>query len=237
MSQEINLYESRLRPRREWATARNLGVCLLFVLAVTAGTAVWASRSAAQKVDAAAALQTQVKDMQEKLTAAAKAVAERRVSPALAAEVEQERSLLAERTEAMRLLEADSRENVPGFSSAMAGFARLTRHDLWLTSFRLGRGGQEIEIRGRALDASGIPGYVQDLGAQEVFRGRRFAALDLREWVADTANSGVAAREPGAAVQTVNPLAPRVIEFVLRSERSELPNGTPARTRAEGRVP
>ena len=234
MSQEINLYESRLRPRREWVTARNLGVCLVIVLAVIAGTAVTASRSAARQAEAAAALQAQVKDMQEKLTAAAKVVAERRVSPALAGEVEQTRSLVAERMEAMRLLEADSRENVPGFSGVMAGFARLTRNDLWLTSFRLGRGGQEIEIRGRTLDASGIPRYVQNLGAEDAFRGRRFAALDLREWVPEAAKGGAAAIDSG---QVVTPLAPRVIEFILRSERTGEPQGASANTRMEGRAP
>jgi len=233
VSQEINLYESRLRPRREWATAGNLGVCLLLVLAVTVGTAVWTSRRAAQQAFVATALQAQVKDMQAKLTAAAKALAERRVSPALAGEVEQARALLAERSEAMRLLEADGRESAPGFSGVMTGFARLTRHDLWLTSFRLGQGGQEIEIRGRTLDASGIPGYVQDLGAQEVFRGRRFAALDLHERVAETAKSDAAADD---SVQAMTSPAPRVIEFVLRSERIGEPQVASAGSRPEGRL-
>ena len=54
MSQEINLYEARLRPSREWLGARLLGQAALAVLALVVGTAIWAhARSSAREAVAA----------------------------------------------------------------------------------------------------------------------------------------------------------------------------------------
>ena len=54
MSQEINLYEARLRPSREWLGARLLGQVALAVLALVAGAAIWAhARSSAREAVAA----------------------------------------------------------------------------------------------------------------------------------------------------------------------------------------
>ena len=75
MSQQINLYESRLRPRRELATGRNLGLAGLILLVLVAGTSAWVGTEAARKAEAAAALQKQLGEQQEQLTALSKAVA------------------------------------------------------------------------------------------------------------------------------------------------------------------
>ena len=86
VTQQINLYEERLRPRHELATARNLGVSLLVVLAMTSLFVVFTSMEASRLTEAAAASQKQLTIEQERVTTLNKKIAESRVTPALAAE-------------------------------------------------------------------------------------------------------------------------------------------------------
>lgn len=220
MSQQINLYEDRLRPRRELATGRNLGVCALALLVVLTLCSVWARIDATRSAEAAAVTQKQLADAQETLSALSKQVAQRKVSPVLEAELDHVKATLATRVEVMQLLDSGRLGNASGFSSFLAGFARLAHSDLWLTGFRIAGGGDDIEIRGRMLDPSRLPVYVQRLSSESVFQGRRFAALEMQS--VDPEQAKAESFMPAQAVtyesrgQDVQRL-PRYVEFVLRS--------------------
>ncbi|WP_153108773.1 PilN domain-containing protein [Propionivibrio limicola] len=222
MSQDINLYEERLRPRRDLATARNLGVAALVTLVAVSGLAAWSGHTATQKTAAAAALQKQLAAEQEKLVAQSRLVSERRVSPALAAELDKARATLAGRTEVMSVLESGQLGNTSGFSRFFSGFARQASLDIWLTGFRMTRGGEEIEIRGRMFDPARLPTYVQGLSGDPVFQGRRFASLDMQgiEPEAESKDSALAQSAPARSTTSGNATAklPRYVEFTLRSE-------------------
>ena len=76
MSQEINLYEARLRPSREWLGARLLGQAALAVLALVAGAAIWAHARSSAREAVAAELQAQVSErIEAELTQARETVA------------------------------------------------------------------------------------------------------------------------------------------------------------------
>jgi hypothetical protein len=217
VSQQINLYEDRLRPRHDLVTARNLGVATLFVLVAMSLSVLWVRQEAADAVEAAARVQKQVTEEQQKLTALSTLVAQRTVSPALAAEIDASRAQLATRSEVVEVLDSGRLGNTSGFSSYFSGFARLAQNDLWLTGFQVAAGGEAIEIRGRMLDPARLPAYVQRLSSEAAFKGRRFAALDML---------GVEPEEPKADVLPLKPsvpqlstlLPPRYVEFTLRSE-------------------
>jgi Tfp pilus assembly protein PilN len=234
VSQQINLYEPRLRPRHELATGRNVGVVALLLVVLMTALAVWTGTGAARRESEAAALQKQLVGEQERLAATVKVLAERKVSPALAAELEQAKAQLASRQEVTAVLDSGRFGNSTGFASVMTGFARQTRSDLWLTGFRVTMGGDEIEIRGRALDPATLPQYMQSLSGEPVFQGRRFAALEMQ----DVEPEEVPRDDPTGAAQTANVEAapvlrlPRFVEFVLRSENV----GTPTASRRGGEV-
>ena len=224
MSQQINLYEERLRPRHDLVTGRNLGVCTLVVLVLITAVAMWVRSEANLKTEAASASQKQLTDEQEKLATVTKLVTEQKVSPALVAELENTKAMLAARTEVMDALGSGKLGNSTGFSAAMTGFARQSQTDLWLTGFQV-TGGGDIEIRGRLLDPEKLPAYVQSLSKEPVFQGRRFAALEMQgidpeDIKPDSATAAKAAdKTASTGVQPVlAPRLPRFIEFVLRSE-------------------
>ncbi len=220
MTQQINLYETRLRPRVELATARNLAASAVVLLVVMTVLAVYVRQEASRKTAEHAALQIQLQAEQERVAALTKMVAERRVAPELTSDLARTRTMLATRSEVMDVLDSGKLGNASGFSEFMYGFARQAQTGLWLTGFSISTGGEEIEIRGRLLDPAKLPGYVQRLSSEPVFKGRRFATLDMRsvepELPKAEAEGVVKAAAPVAGQPPVVAL-PRYVEFALRS--------------------
>ena len=229
MSQQINLYEARLRPSHQLFTGRNVGLVALVLLVLMAALVFWTRFDSDRKLTAAAAVKQELTATQEKLAGLQKLLADRKVSPALLNEQEAIRTVLAQKQEIMALLESGRLGRTTGFSGLMDGFARQTKKDLWLTGFNVTMGGSEIEIRGRMLDPALLPSYVRALSEEPVFKGQRFAALEMKEFEpTEQAAAGGATASPPAAAKagTENAAAsasvptpmPRFVEFVLRSE-------------------
>ena len=219
MSQQINLYEDRLRPRLAIATGRNLGIAALVLLVVMAGWSLWEKREADRQAAAAEASLKEVGEAQERMRTLTQAVAQRKVSPELAAQIEDAKAMIGARDEVLKALDAGALGRTGGFSSFMFGFAQLAQPDLWLTGFRIAAGGDQIEIRGRLLDPARLPDYVQKLNAVPVFQGRRFAALEMQRVTPEVPNDVPG----GAAGQPAIDKAPALrqqpyVEFQLRSE-------------------
>ena len=129
--------------------------------------------------------------------------------------------MLAVRNEVIDVLNSGALGNTTGFSEFMAGFARQTQPDLWLTGFAVTDGGEGIEIRGRLLDPAKLPVYMQRLRSEPVFAGRRFAALEMKG-VDPVAPKDVAVNSPASAGESLSVpelKLPRFVEFVLRSEK------------------
>ena len=220
-SQQINLYEARLRPRHELPVARNLAMATLLVLALLTGGALWVRSGAQSKAEALALLQKQLASEQAQLAELSKSIAGRRVSSVLAAELETARAALALRNEVVAVLDSGSLGNTSGFSAIMQGFARRSQPDLWLTGFSVSSGGEEIEIRGRLLDPARLPAYMQGLRSEPVFAGRRFAALEMKgvDPLEPKAESAASSPAPAADSSVEEAKLPRFVEFVLRSEK------------------
>jgi hypothetical protein len=229
MTQQINLFDPRLRPRTELATARNLGISTAILLVLITAFATYTRLKADRLSAELAAVQAEVRTGQEQLTALAKAASERRVTPALADELLNTRKLLVARQEVMDVLTSGQIGNAEGFSGLMFGFARQAQADVWLTGFSITGGGDEIEIRGRLLDPAKLPSYVQRLSSEPVFHGRRFATLDMRSVEPEAPKADAAApviarpllpsATPAASANlpAISVTPPRYVEFALRS--------------------
>lgn len=213
MTQQINLYEARLRPRRELATARNLVIAAVLLLTLTSSLSFYLRQEADLKSAELVALQGSVRSEQERMMALSKSMSGRSISPALLAEQAQVRALLSSRAEVLAVLDSGRLGNTDGFSEYMLGFARQGQADPWLTGFTVSSGGEEIEIRGGLLDAPKLPAYVQRLSSEPVFHGRRFAMLEMQN-VEPDASKPETTRDTG---KPVPPAMPRHITFSLRS--------------------
>ena len=117
MSQQINLYEERLRPRLELATERNVGIAALVLLVAMAGWSLWEGAEADRRSAAAEASLKEVVAAQEKMKALTQTMAERKVSPELANEVESAKSMVAAREDVIKVLDSGALGRTAGFSS------------------------------------------------------------------------------------------------------------------------
>lgn len=221
MSQQINLYEVRLRPRRLVLTGQRMVMAWVVVIALSGAWAFWARGQAESANAEAARLVVETKEWQAKHEALARQMAEKRLPAALQNELDTARAMLTVRQEVIGLLDSGRLGNAEGFSGIFTGFSRQADRELWLTGFVVSLGGQEIEIHGKLFDSTRLPGYVQRLSTDPAFKGRRFAALTMAsvEPVETKPGAATPAPQPVVAAGDASKL-PRHVEFVLRSENA-----------------
>ena len=221
MSQQINLYDVRLRPRRLVLTGQRMVMALAVVVTLSGAWAFWVRGQAESANAEAARLVAETKEWQAKHDVLARQMAEKRLPAALQSELETARTMLSVRQEVIGELDSGRLGNAEGFSGLFTGFSRQADRELWLTGFVVSLGGHEIEIHGKLFDSTRLPGYVQRLSTDPAFKGRRFAALTMASVEPVEAKPGVTTVTPqpvAAAGETLK--LPRHIEFVLRSENA-----------------
>lgn len=213
MSQQINLFNPAFEPKKSYATTPALmaaftGVALVLAVLVTLARSEVAALSAQAETVKATLTAREV----SKATATAAFVAPRK-SEALQQQFEQATLSYANLQKVAGILDHGQAGEIRGYSPYFRALARRTSDGLWLTGLQIQGSGDSINLQGRALKASLLPGYLAGLSNETVFRGKKFAQLELREPLAAV---GAAAASPGAA----SPLA-RYVEFTLQSAPAE----------------
>lgn len=207
MSQQINLYNPQLRKQREWLSLPVVALAAGAVILMEGALFFWQGGERADLQQQLAAAQGQARQLQEELGIAGKALAERKANTALAKDIELAADSLKQREDVLRVLDLVKPSGEAGFAGYFMAFARQTIEGVWLTGFSIAQ--DRMEIHGRMVDGALLPVYIRRLDAESAFRGRRFAALDMKGVVPTpekpTAESG--ARKP----------AQPYIEFVLET--------------------
>lgn len=216
MSQEINLINPALRPKRDLLAFRTValaaGVAVLLISVMYA----YARFSAASAQQAQSDIQAQLAILQKEVQASQAALAARVSDPALELEAQRLAAAVKQRGEVLQLAENLSAQGSGGVSEVMRGFSRQRLDGVWLTGFSVGPGG--FDIRGRLLDPSLLPTYIRRLNAEPAFRGRSFAALDMQGVTPEVAPPAAGAPAPAATPVAALPAGPaRYTEFALRA--------------------
>ena len=179
MSQQINLFNPALRPRRDWLSLEWVVVATLALIVLMTGIGVWSSYRERQALAGLNARESALQDAQHQLAALAARQANRKVDPQLAARIAQRKALLENRRQALALLQGGNVGQPEGFSNFMAALARQTPEGLWLTGFDIQSGGHAILLQGRLISETLLPTFVERLNHEVDLRGRRFAALQV----------------------------------------------------------
>jgi hypothetical protein len=224
MSQEINLLNPALRRKLDWLSFDSVAVgalAALFVVSAVYGyAAMQLSAARAQSTD----LSGQLAAAQDELQASRTALAARKNNPAVENEYQELSRTLRLRQEIYRLAAGSTGDGSGDVADVMRGFSRQIVNGVWLTGFALGPG--NFEIRGRVLEPSLLPAYIRRLNGEPAFRGRQFAALDMRSPAEPPPAAGAATAgnvpapgniPAGKAETPVAAAAPRYLEFVLRA--------------------
>lgn len=212
MSQQINLINPALRPRRDWLSLGLVVAVVLAILLIEIGVYAKVRNDQTSLTRQTQAMTDDAKRLQEELLTLSKVVAERHPDPALALQIE---SLKADVQASQAMLETlRSMQPGNGFSPLLLGFSRQTMDSLWLTEFNLKD--DNLSIRGRMLDVALLPTYIRRLNSEPTFQGRQFSALDMK---------GVESAESGAGKPA--PALPSFTEFTLLGVLPEAAGGKP----------
>jgi hypothetical protein len=179
MSQEINLLNPELRPRRDWLAFRPVAALALLVLVLLFAAWAWASWQLRAVTAARVAGEAGLLAAQQSLQAAQGALARHVPSAQLTAEAERLGADIARRNFVLQRARETVVEGNAGLADVMRGFSRQIMEGVWLTGFASNGGG--LDIRGRLLDPGLLPAYIRRLNDEPAFRGRRFATLDMRD--------------------------------------------------------
>jgi len=101
------------------------------------------------------------------------------------------------------------------YTEYMRALARQSLAGLWLTGFRVGKSGAEMEIIGRALQPELVPSYIRRLNRERAMHGRAFDSLSMTQ--GEAALPADASRPAGA------PAGYSYTEFRLGSTHAGLP--------------
>jgi hypothetical protein len=181
VSQQINLFNPVLLQQEKVFSAKTMMVALLLIAGGLGGLAFYSEHRFKNTRAEAARVAGEMQAAQRLLAKVAAESAPAQPEPALAAQISAMTDSLRAHRNVLNFINNGEMGNVSGFSEYFRAFARHASSNLWLTGFVIDGAGTQIQIDGRTHEAEFVPRYIASLKGEQVFRGRSFAALELRE--------------------------------------------------------
>ena len=196
MTQQINLFNPIFLKQKKIFSAVNMLDALALLLV---GVAVFYGYSSIETLNLdRQSVETARQYYQSKLrlSEASARYAPKKADAALAAEVNTLQAQVNARKANLQDLGGSALAGGAGYAEYMRALARQSLAGLWLTGFSIGKGGEEMEISGRALHPDLVPAYIHRLAQERALHGRAFDSLSMTQ--REGALSADASR-PGAA--------------------------------------
>ncbi|MDB5745973.1 MAG: hypothetical protein JWP72_821 [Massilia sp.] len=221
MSQQINLFNPVFLQQKKIFSARTMAASLAALAVGVAALQLYGNtRVAAMRTqgDAGAA---QLTKTEARLATVKAEFAPRQKNPAIDAELAEAQRQLAALRQVSGVLERGELGNTQGYAEYFRALARQHVDGLWLTGVSIGNsaggsGGDEIGVRGRALDPGRVPGYLNRLTREPVMRGKSFGSMQIvgaARGAATDERTGEAGRVGGTGAGSAAPW----VEFSLSS--------------------
>ncbi|TAN49408.1 MAG: hypothetical protein EPN21_12075 [Methylococcaceae bacterium] len=179
--QHVNLYLPRFQPQRTLLSARvTLAVWLILGVSLMGGQWLLQRKNRALESELQTAKQTETAS-RTLLEALSKDVPAKQPSQLLEQEIKRLEKERNARLEVLKALGGDQsqEERDLQFSRYLEALARQRVTGLWLTHIRITEDGRRLGVKGKALDGKLLPGYLQGLKGESVFKGAQFNTLQL----------------------------------------------------------
>lgn len=177
MRQQINLFNPAFQPQRKLLSAPMMGVALLLLAAgMIALSLALESRSARMRDEADAGAERLARK-QARVAAVSTEFAPRAKSTALEEEIVQAEAQLAALRHVSGVLQRGELGDSTGFAGYLKAFARQSVPGLWLTGVTVA--GNNIGIRGRTVDPTIVPAYINRLTQEPLLQGKSFSSLQI----------------------------------------------------------
>lgn len=181
MSQQINLFNPAFEQQKKLLSAAGIALgagVTVVVLAVTG--MVLQSRVAGLQREADAGA-VRLEAAQKHLGEVGIQFAPRASDSALAGSLGEAESQREALRRVADVIERGELGNTQGYSEYFRALARQRVEGLWLTGVRIGGAGQDIGVRGRALDPALVPGFLGRLRNEPVMQGKAVGSLQIGE--------------------------------------------------------
>ncbi len=178
MKQDINLYQDRFRPQRQWLTARSLALLVVALAVLLAAGSYWLYQQRDMAMARAERLQQEQQALQQDLAALQKKL------DALLADdqwTKREARLKRSLQDHRQLIDYVAERRFgggEGFSRPLDALTGLHVGSVWLEGILLSE--RDIELRGAALKAAEVPEYFEQIKARRVFADRAFERFEIR---------------------------------------------------------
>src|SRR5471030_2549351 len=216
MSQQINLFNPIFLKQKKTFSAVTMLDALALLLVGVAVFYAYASIESLNLDRQSVETARQYNQSKLRLVETSARYAPKKIDAGLEAEVNNLQAQLDQRKAALDNLGIDLLASHASYAEYLRALARQSLAGLWLTGFRVGKGGAEMEIIGRALQPELVPSYIRRLNQEPAMHGRAFDSLSMTQQAG--ALPADASRPAGA------PASYRYTEFRLGSSHAELPS-------------
>jgi hypothetical protein len=177
ITQQINLYQGKLRESMLFASASQLLILLLLMIFGIAGSSylIWSDLTDLEQQSQG--LKARQSTINGELAIVTAELNQRLPDAKLTNLIADITKLLRVRKKVMRFIESNQLGAGEGFSSYLESLSNLQVDDVWVDEILLSD--SSVQIKGSALRAELIPPYFASFGKEAVFSGQRFQLFEL----------------------------------------------------------
>jgi len=181
MSQQINLFNPVFLKQKKMFSAVNMLDALAVLLVGVAVFYAYAKIETLNLDRQAVETGRQYDQAKTRLAQTSARYAPRIADPVLAAEAVKLQAQLGARKAALDGMGMGAIAPEAGYAEYLRALARQSLAGLWLTAFKIAKGGAELEITGRALQPELVPTYIRGLNRERAMQGRAFESLSMTQ--------------------------------------------------------
>jgi len=181
MSQQINLFNPIFLKQKKAFSAVNMLDALALLLAGVAAFYAYAKIETLNLDRQSVETARQYDQAKQRLAQTSARYAPKKKDASLEAEVTNLQVQLSARKATLNSLGIGSLTQGASYAEYMRALARQSLAGLWLTGFKVAKGGAELEIVGRALQPELVPSYIRSLDRERAMQGRAFESLSMTQ--------------------------------------------------------
>jgi MSHA biogenesis protein MshI len=179
--QQINLFNEQFEETTQRFTARTMAIGAGVLALSVAGAGIHANMGVASLQREADAGAARLDKVQKRLAAVNAEYTPRPKDPKLDGELEEANVQLDALHRVADTIQRGELGNTRGYAEYFRALARQRVEGLWLTGVSIGGAGQDIGVRGRALDPALVPGFLGRLRNEQVMQGTPVGSLQIGE--------------------------------------------------------
>ena len=208
MTQQINLFNPIFLKQKKLFSAAAMGQALCVLLAGVLAGSLYARHNVAGLQREADSGRQRLAQREERLAKVKAEFPPRLKSAELDVQLAEAEAHIAALRRVSAIIERGELGNTGGYAEYFKALARQNPSGVWLTGVSIGGAGNELGVRGRALEPALVPAYLGRLKSEPVMRGKAFGSLKISQGGARDA--AAASISPNVAPN----VAPNVVPYV-----------------------